>query len=109
MFCILQCKGAIDENLTLAENEEDLTNHKDNDICISHVISHTENLYSISSVSLFSPLTMTRAFVFRAFVFRAFLLQKIGSKDSIFNCVSKLNLDHQTYLNTTKILATVNH
>ena len=104
MFGILQCKGAIDENLTLAENEEDLTNHKDNDICISHVISHTENLYSISSVSLFSPLTMTRAFVFRAF-----LLQKIGSKDSIFNCVSKLNLDHQTYLNTTKILATVNH
>ena len=39
MFCILQCKGAIDENLTLAENEEDLTNHKDNDTCMSPVIS----------------------------------------------------------------------
>ena len=102
MFCTLQCKGAIDENLTLAENEEDLTNYKDNDTCISPVISHTENSYSISSASLAVPLNMTRV------VFGAFLQQKIGSKDSVFNCVSKLNFDHQIYLNTTKILVTVN-
>ena len=40
-------------------------------------------------------------------IFRAFLLLAKVSKNSIFNWVSKLNLDHQTFLNSTKIFATL--
>ena len=49
MLCILQCKGAIDDNLTLAKNKEDLTHHEGIDIRISHVISNYEKSYCISN------------------------------------------------------------
>ena len=42
MLCILQCKCAVDDNSTLAGNEEELTNHADIDIRISCVISDSE-------------------------------------------------------------------
>ena len=49
MLCILQCKGTIYDNFTLAGSDEDASNQEDIDILISPVISDSENLYSISS------------------------------------------------------------
>ena len=57
MICILQCKGAIDDNLE--GNEEDATNHDDIDIRILPVISDSGNSYSISSAPLAVPHTTT--------------------------------------------------
>ena len=55
MLSLLRCKGTIDDdNLTLAGNEEDSTNHEDIDVCISLVISDSETLYSISSTHYLS-------------------------------------------------------
>ena len=53
MMCMLECKGAIDDNLP--GTEENLTNHDDIDIRISPVISDSENSYSISSAPLAVP------------------------------------------------------
>ena len=55
MLCMLQCKWAVGGNLTLAENEEDLTNYEDIDIRISLEISDSGKSHSISS----APLTVS--------------------------------------------------
>ena len=55
MLCILQYKGTIDDNFTLARNEENSTNHQDIDIRISPVIFDSENSYSYFKRSFSCP------------------------------------------------------
>ena len=52
MLCILEYKGAIDDTLTSAENEEDSSNLKDNEKPISPIHSDTDNYYYFSSTPL---------------------------------------------------------
>ena len=52
---MLQCKWAVGDNLTLAENEEDLTSYEDIDIRILLEISNSGKSHSVSS----TPLTVS--------------------------------------------------
>ena len=48
MLCILRCKGTIDDNFTLAGNEEDSTNHEDIDIQLTLVLANPEGTEQFS-------------------------------------------------------------
>ena len=54
-----QCKDAIDYNLSIRENKEDLTNHDKIGLRISLIMFNYEKLYSITSASSVIPHTTT--------------------------------------------------